>query len=111
MKFSEKMCFMIILKVIKNQGFALSVEDTYFEKRQGKVKLTPPSFLPAVLGLSSDAMLNTKKINPELISYPDMYIFFEKEVEFLVFLIDIVKPTISIINLMTKNMNQNMLYI
>ena len=35
MKFSGKMCLMIILKVTKNQGFALSLEDTFFEKPQG----------------------------------------------------------------------------
>ena len=43
MKFSGKMCLMIILKVTKNQGFILSLEDTFFEKPQGgEVKLTPP---------------------------------------------------------------------
>ena len=34
MKFSGKMCFEIILKVTKNQGFTLSLEDTVFEKPQ-----------------------------------------------------------------------------
>ena len=34
MKFSGKMCLMIILKVTKNQGFTLSLEDTFFEKPQ-----------------------------------------------------------------------------
>ena len=29
------MCVMIILKVAKNQGFTLCLEDTIFEKRQG----------------------------------------------------------------------------
>ena len=46
MKFSGKMCLKIILKVTKNQGFTLSVEDAFFEKPQGGgwgVKLTPPS--------------------------------------------------------------------
>ena len=48
MKFSGKMCLMIILKVTKDQGFTLSLEDTFFENPQGvEVKLTPP----AVLGL------------------------------------------------------------
>ena len=32
MKFSRKMCFKIILKVTKNQGFTLSIEDTFFKK-------------------------------------------------------------------------------
>ena len=35
MKFSEKMCLKITLKVIKNQGFTLPVEDIFFEKPQG----------------------------------------------------------------------------
>ena len=44
MKFSGKMCLKIILKVTKNQGFSLSLEDTLFEKPQGGgVKLIPPS--------------------------------------------------------------------
>ena len=42
------MCPKIILKVTTNQGFTLSLEETFFEKPQGGgVKLT----LPAVLGL------------------------------------------------------------
>ena len=39
MKFSGKMCLKIILKVTKNQGFSLSLEDTLFEKPQRGVKL------------------------------------------------------------------------
>ena len=35
MKFSGKMCFKIVLKVTKNRGFTLSLEDTFFEKPQG----------------------------------------------------------------------------
>ena len=44
MKFSGKMYLMIILKVTKNQGFNLGLEDTIFKKpqRQGGVKLPPP---------------------------------------------------------------------
>ena len=34
MKFSGKMCVKIILKVTKNQGFNLCLEDTFFEKPQ-----------------------------------------------------------------------------
>ena len=34
MKFSGKISFKINLKVIKNQGFTLSLEDTLFEKPQ-----------------------------------------------------------------------------
>ena len=35
MKFSGKMWLMIILRVTKNQGFTLSLKDTFFEKPQG----------------------------------------------------------------------------
>ena len=34
MTFSGKMCFEIILKVTKNQGFTLSLDVTFFEKAQ-----------------------------------------------------------------------------
>ena len=46
MKFLGKMWLMIILKVKKNQGFTLSLEDTFFKKPQGGggVKLTPKPF-------------------------------------------------------------------
>ena len=36
MKFSGKICFEKILKVRKNQGFNLSLDDTFFEKPQEK---------------------------------------------------------------------------
>ena len=42
MKSLGKMCFKIILKVTKNEDFTLSLEDIFFEKRQGGVKLIPP---------------------------------------------------------------------
>ena len=48
MKFSGKMWLMIILKVKKEQGFTLSLEDTFFEKPQGWGGQIDP---PAVLGL------------------------------------------------------------
>ena len=35
MKCLGKMCFKVILKVTENQGFTLSLEDTFFEKPQG----------------------------------------------------------------------------
>ena len=35
---------MIILKVTKNQCFTISLEDTFFEKPQGRFKLTPSHF-------------------------------------------------------------------
>ena len=44
MKFSGKMCLMVILKVTKNQGFTLSLQDTFFKK---------PLEGPVVLGLIS----------------------------------------------------------
>ena len=47
MKISRKMWLMIILEVAKNQVFTLPLVDTFFEKPQWGVKLTPP----AVLGL------------------------------------------------------------
>ena len=34
------MCFKIMLKDTKNQGFILFLEDTFLEKPQGRVKLT-----------------------------------------------------------------------
>ena len=42
MKFSGKMCLKIILKVTKNQGFTLSLEDTFFEKLEGGSQFEPP---------------------------------------------------------------------
>ena len=44
MKCSGKMQLMIILKVTKNQGFTLSLEDTFFGKPSRIVKLTPQTF-------------------------------------------------------------------
>ena len=35
MKFSEKVWLMIILKVTKEHGFALSLENTFLERPQG----------------------------------------------------------------------------
>ena len=62
--------------------------------------------------LSWDAILKMAKVKLKLISDPDIYIFFKKiqEAEFLIFLIDIVNPKISILNLMDENKNQNILY-
>ena len=71
MKFSGKMCLMIILKITKSNGFNLSLENTFFKKpeREGWVKLTPlPSSpsrpLPAVLGKNLITLKNFFKINP-----------------------------------------------
>ena len=52
MKFSGKMCLKIKLKVTKNQGSALSLEDTFFEKPQGgQIEPLPPPPPLADLGL------------------------------------------------------------
>ena len=50
MKFSGKMCLKIVLKVTKNQGFTLSLEDAFFEKPLGG-KIDPSSPPPVDLGL------------------------------------------------------------
>ena len=42
MKFSGNMYLKIILKVTKNQGFNVSLEDTFFEKPQGGGSDWPP---------------------------------------------------------------------
>ena len=39
MKFLGKICLKIILKVMKNQGFNLSLENTFSEKPKGRVKV------------------------------------------------------------------------
>ena len=44
MKFSGKIWLMIILKVAKNQGFILSLEDTFFKKPQDGSNWTPSLF-------------------------------------------------------------------
>ena len=52
MKFSGKMYRKIILKVTKNHGSTLSIEETFFKKPLGRVNLTPlPPFPPGRLGL------------------------------------------------------------
>ena len=51
MEFSGKMYLMIILKVTKNQGFNVSLEDIFFEKLQGWGQIDPHH--PAAYGLKS----------------------------------------------------------
>ena len=62
------------------------------------------SKLLRVAAISWDAMLIMVKMELELMPDSDMYRFFEMglELEFLIFLIDIVKPTIS-----TENQEKN----
>ena len=63
MKLPGKMRFKIMLKVTKNQGFSLSLEDTIFEKPQGEGGQFDP--LPtAVLVLSSRLEVFCKKSAP-----------------------------------------------
>ena len=54
MKFLGKMRLMIILKVTKNRGFTLSLEDTFVEKPQGGCQIDAPP-PPAALGLNTFA--------------------------------------------------------
>ena len=57
MKFSGKICLEITLKVTKEQGFTLSLEDAFFEKLQGRgggggqIEPPPPSHRFRVKGL------------------------------------------------------------
>ena len=66
--------------------------------------LCPNHFLRA-LALSWDAVLNMPKGELELFPLTDMYLLFEKGMrdEVFIYLLDIVKRTISIWNLMTHN--------
>ena len=77
----------------------LLLVDVFEKFRNNSLKnygLCPSHYLSAP-AISWDAMVNMTTVELELILNHDMYIFFEKvlEVEFLIFLIDIVKPTIS----------------
>ena len=55
---------MKILKVTKNQGFTLSLEDTFFEKPRGGGGLTPS---PAVLGLNIKVDIEKAKQSHKLL--------------------------------------------
>ena len=71
-----------------------------------------PSHYLSAPALSRDVMLNTTKVELELISDADMHLLFEKDMRSGVSCItkDTVKPTTSIWNLMNQNKNQNILY-
>ena len=62
MKFSGKICLMIILKVTKNQGFNLSLEDTIFKKPQGGSNWTLPSRFRVKLPLMKRLAMQHGKI-------------------------------------------------
>ena len=49
MKFSGTMCLMIMLKVIKKQGFTLSLEDSFLKKPQRGGQIDPPSLFKVKL--------------------------------------------------------------
>ena len=57
MKFSRKMCFKIILKVTKNQGSTLSIEDT----EGGQFEHSPPRYvrfkMPLIKNLSDGFLI------------------------------------------------------
>ena len=59
MKFSEKMCFEIILKVTKSQGLTLSLEDTFFKKARGGHFDPPYPYPPRHIRVKSDRDVNT----------------------------------------------------
>ena len=44
---------MIILKSTKNQGFNLSLEDTFLEKPQGRDQIDPPTLTPSLLSVTT----------------------------------------------------------
>ena len=78
----------------------LLLADAFEEFRNNSLKnygLFPSHYLSAK-ALSWDAMLNITKVEIELIPDPDIYISLKKarEVEFLIFLIDMVKTAINI---------------
>ena len=73
MKFSRKMFLKIISKVTRNQGFTLSLENPFSQKRQGGVKLTHP----VVWGLSVCVVT----LLPELSTFPSYVAISLVEVE------------------------------
>ena len=82
---------------------------TYSFKNYG---LCPSHYLSAP-GLSWDAMLKMTKNKLELIIDSEMYKFFEKGTKggIDIFLIDIAKPKINILSLLTQNKNPNIKYL
>ena len=53
MKFLEKMRLMIRLKVTKNQGFTLSLENKFLQKPQGASKWPLPALLGSKVNFSN----------------------------------------------------------
>ena len=62
MKFSGKMCFKIILKVTKNQGSTLSIEDTSFRKTTGEGQFDSP---PGILVLNRYLLTTTDELSDQ----------------------------------------------
>ena len=74
------------------------VSEKFINNSFKNYRLCPSDYLSTPV-LSWDAMLNMIKGTTERIPDPDMYMYMYKkirEVEFLIFLIDLIKPTISI---------------
>ena len=68
MKFSGKMWLIIILKATKNQGFTLSLENTFLKKPQEEIKLTPHSpsaFLRLTVSASARNVHNKEILKKE----------------------------------------------
>ena len=99
MKFSGNLCLMIILEVTKNQGFIISLEDTFFEKPQGGrgVSNCPPPLSPlAILGLSSVSceIVSLRPSPPlEIILYGDKMLYDKSNPWILTATINYIKNT------------------
>ena len=61
MKFSRTIWLSIILKVTKNQGFTLSLEETFLEKLQGGDQIEPPTHLRVNISLQKSIQSQQKK--------------------------------------------------
>ena len=87
MKFSGKMCLMIILKITKNQGLTLSLEDIFFGKPQGRSQID--SLLPqTVLGLRTQG----KNVERKMDSFFEHRIFDKAREKVLSFIRQLEKP-------------------
>ena len=80
MKFSGEMCFEIILKVTKNQGFTLSLENTFFEKLQWKGS---GGVNPGILGLRPVFPPNDQLISMRIRAHHEKFIFADLDAQFM----------------------------